>query len=381
MISVFTPIYNRAHIISQLYESLQRQTSFNFEWIIVDDGSTDNIAEIVEVWKREGNPFTILFVKQCNGGKHRAINNGVQIAHGEAFFIVDSDDYITDNAIEIIEVWWKDIARDDRFAGVSGLRAEKNMHLIGDMPMFNKWVDATNLERSKYGLLGDKAEVYKTAILKKYPFPEFEGENFITENVVWDKIANAGYRIRWYNQIIYICEYKEDGLTYAGMKMFYMNPKGWGLYIRQNRYFMRNDKKQDYLDKLDYFAMLHTKLTDNDIMNNLDINEKELSKIKGYINLTLKKIGNNIAIYGLGYRGKRLIRLYQDTPVKIKYVFDKNIKSMDYMQLDTKDIFPKVDAIIVTPKNGQDDIMNLLAQNNKIRLIGYDEWEKLALEI
>lgn len=140
----------------------------------------------------------IQYVQQPNGGKHRAINKGVSIANGDAFFIVDSDDYLTDNAIELIEAWWKDIAGDDKFAGVSGLRASEDIDIIGGVPAFNQYVDATNLEREEHGLNGDKAEVYKTAILKRYPFPEFEGETFLTENVVWDKIANDGYLIRWY---------------------------------------------------------------------------------------------------------------------------------------------------------------------------------------
>ncbi len=96
MITIFTPVYNRAHTMNQLYQSLLRQTSFNFEWIIVDDGSTDHTAELVEGWRNIKNPFFIGFLQQDNGGKHRAINKGVQLAKGEAFFIVDSDDYLTD---------------------------------------------------------------------------------------------------------------------------------------------------------------------------------------------------------------------------------------------------------------------------------------------
>ncbi len=375
MVTVFTPIYNRAYIMEELYNSLLRQTSYNLEWLIVDDGSTDNIAELVNQWQCNSNPFPIHFIQQENGGKHRAVNRGVREAKGEAFFIVDSDDYLVDNAIQLIENWWKDVAGDDSFAGVSGLKAEKDMCTIGGEVAFDGYVDATNLERAQYGLKGDKAEVYKTEILKKYPFPEFDGENFITEAVVWDKIAYEGYKIRWYNQIIYICEYREDGLTHSGAELFYRNPKGWGLYISQNRQFGKSDDRQDYLAKWNYFEMLHSKLTDEEIMNNLRITRAELKYLTRYIKNTIEFIGKNIAIYGLGKRGQQMIQLYQATSVTIKYVLDKNKKNFDFPQLNLDEELPDVDAIIITPKAEQDELIKWLSKKTNIKLWRYKEWE------
>jgi glycosyltransferase involved in cell wall biosynthesis len=379
MVTVFTPIYNRAYIMEELYNSLLRQTSYNLEWLIVDDGSTDNIAELVNQWQCNSNPFPIHFIQQKNGGKHRAVNRGVREAKGEAFFIVDSDDYLVDNAIQLIENWWKDIAGDNSFAGVAGLRAKKSMCVIGDEVAFDGYVDATNLERAQYGLKGDKAEVYKTEILKKYPFPEFDGENFITEAVVWDKIAYEGYKIRWYNRITYICEYREDGLTHSGAELFYRNPKGWGLYISQNRQFGKSDDTQDYFAKLNYFGMLHIKLADEEIMSNLEITEEELEHIKKYIRNTIEFIGKNIAIYGLGKRGQRLIKLYQGTPITIKYVLDKNEINSDFMQPSFDDELPNVDAVIVTPKAEQNEIMNWLNKKTKNKLLRYEEWKDIVI--
>ncbi|MCI8462037.1 MAG: glycosyltransferase family 2 protein [Lachnospiraceae bacterium] len=378
MITIFTPVYNRAHTMNQLYQSLLRQTSFNFEWIIVDDGSTDHTAELVEGWRNIKNPFFIGFLQQDNGGKHRAINKGVQLAKGEAFFIVDSDDYLTDDAIETVEGWWKDIADDDRFAGVSGLRASADMKIVGSPLLFEDYVDAANLDRDQYGLNGDKAEVYKTAILKKYPFPEFEGETFLTENVVWDKIASHGYLIRWYNQVTYICEYREDGLTRAGMEKFYRNPRGWGLYICQSRQLGRCDEKKARQDKLFYFEALRLELSDEDIARNLGIDTSELDHMKRYMVNTLERIGKHIAIYGLGMRGQRLLRLYQGTPITIEYVLDKKIKNAEYLQLDMEEALPKVDAVIVTPRDGQEEIFRILRKRTDSRLIGYEEWQEIA---
>ncbi len=378
MITVFTPIYNRAYVVEKLYQSLVRQSLYDFEWLIVDDGSTDNIAELVKQWRKSFNPFPIHFVQQENGGKHRAINRGVQEARGDAFFIVDSDDYLTDNAIQLIEEWWKDVVDDDSFAGVSGLRAKKNMCVVGDEVVFDEYVDATNLERAQFGLEGDKAEVYKTAILKRYPFPEFDGENFITEAVVWDKIAYDGYKIRWYNQIIYICEYIEDGLTHQGMNLFFQNPKGWWLFMHQDSLFRGKSDENNYPAKLNYYEWLHIRLTDEEFMDILCIDREELEFIRRYIKNTIENIGERIAIYGLGQRGQKLLRLYQGTPINVKYVIDKNKRSSDNVQIGLDEELPDVDAIVVTPKYNQDEIVEQLKIRTKNKLLRYEEWELLV---
>lgn len=216
MITVFTPTYNRAYILKNAFESLKKQTDNNFEWIIVDDGSTDNTESLVQSWKEEKLLFDIRYIKQENGGKHRAINRGVSMAKGDYIIILDSDDFLTDNAIEKINGWVKTINGLKDFAGVAGLRGwiNKSGNIGGSGCLKDPgYIDAKNTERRKYHLEGDKAEVYKAEVLRKFPFPEFEGENFLPENVVWDTIANAGYKIRWFNEIIYKCEYLEDGLT------------------------------------------------------------------------------------------------------------------------------------------------------------------------
>ena len=126
-ITVFTPIYNRAYCIEMLYESLKKQTYKNFEWIVVDDGSTDNIAQIFDKWVREEKEFNIIYVKVSNRGKMPAFNKGVQLSNAPFFFIVDSDDYLTSDALEYIATWSKAVQDDDSFVGVSGLRKIKTV--------------------------------------------------------------------------------------------------------------------------------------------------------------------------------------------------------------------------------------------------------------
>lgn len=213
MISIFTPTYNRGYILPQLYDSLKRQSSTDFEWIIVDDGSTDETEKLVIKWQSEKNAFKITFMKQKNAGKHIAINKGVSLAKGEWFFIVDSDDYIVDNAVEKINQWVLD-CNCDKFAGVAGTRiTNSNSTIGGEVAFETPFVDCKNNERERYGLGGDKAEVYKTSILRKYPFPQFVGEKFLSECAVWDHIAIDGLKIRWFNSPLMICNYLPDGLT------------------------------------------------------------------------------------------------------------------------------------------------------------------------
>ena len=118
-ITVFTPTYNRAYIIENLYRSIQRQTYRGFEWLVVDDGSSDGTEALFAKWMEEDNDFAIRYIKQENGGKCRAINRGVQEARGEFFFTVDSDDYLTDDALEKVAKWAEELPKDEKYCGFS----------------------------------------------------------------------------------------------------------------------------------------------------------------------------------------------------------------------------------------------------------------------
>ena len=212
MITIFTPCYNRAYVLPRLYKSLQAQASCDFEWLIIDDGSTDNTALLVKQWQTEKNDFLIRYYKVPNGGKHRAINKGVKLAHGEAFFIVDSDDALAPNVLSEIGTIFSQIMQDSRFAGISGLKGNiktgKALYNSADMPQ----LDASMIEiRQKYHIKGDMAEVFKTSVLRKFPFPEFEGENFINEGVVWSQIA-MHYVLRYIPQVWYLCFARNTGI-------------------------------------------------------------------------------------------------------------------------------------------------------------------------
>lgn len=230
--TVFTPTYNRAYILNNLYQSLKKQTASGFEWLIVDDGSTDDTEKIVNSWLEEENPFEIIYVKKENGGKPSAINVGVNSARGEFFFIVDSDDYLSETAVEKMTKWSLEIQNNDTFVGAGAARGYPNgNYLLGKAPDVNEYgyIDATNLEREKFSLNADMCEAYKTAILKKFPFETWKGEKFVPEQIVLNEMSLAGYKLRWHSDIIYFCEYLEDGLTRGSDALQINNPMGYAM--------------------------------------------------------------------------------------------------------------------------------------------------------
>ena len=240
-ITVFTPTYNRAYIIEKLYRSLQRQSFRDFEWLIVDDGSSDNTEEVISAWKREENDFPIRYYKKENGGKCRAINYGVDRAEGELFFNVDSDDYLTDDALEKVSHWVDSLPESGNFCGVVGNLGISPTE-TPNTPMAAPYRDATLLERyadfTENPIDGERAPVFFTEIQKKYKYPEFEGEKFVTPAVTWNRMAHDGYRVRVFDDIIWVYEYQPDGLTANVGRNFIKNPQGAGLWQREKADFI-----------------------------------------------------------------------------------------------------------------------------------------------
>ena len=279
-VTIFTPTYNREKLLDRLYLSLLQQTDRNFEWLIVDDGSTDGTEQYFESILKNDNPFAIIYKKQENGGKHRAINSGVKMAHGELFFIVDSDDYLLPDAIEKIRQWRSTLNHSKKWAGVAGLRGYTKDTCVGGRYGKQAYVDATNLERDKYSLFGDKAEAYFTEVLAQYPFPEFPGEKFITEEVVWNAIAADGYKLRWFNDIIYICDYLDGGLTKSGNAKYIDSPNGTLLWAKQTISLFPKNRRRKISAIYRYYVAVNGRKTENEIAFDLGISRLKLRLIR-----------------------------------------------------------------------------------------------------
>lgn len=248
-ITVFTPTYNRGYIIENLYLSLKRQSFHDFEWLVIDDGSTDETKMLFEQWHNQENDFPIRYYKQENGGKCRAINHALQLAEGEIFFTVDSDDYLTDDALEKVNEWFDEIAGDKQIAGIVANKGDSSIHTenycFPERYLDKNLLDIYSYKRDgKKVFDGERAFAFYTDFHRKYLYPEFTNENFMTEAVVWNRMANDGYKMRFFNDIIWIYEYKDDGLTKAGSKLFLNNPMGYGLWLKEKADFQKISLKE-----------------------------------------------------------------------------------------------------------------------------------------
>ncbi|MDO5571242.1 MAG: glycosyltransferase family A protein [Bacteroidales bacterium] len=225
MISILTATYNRASLLPELFKSLVLQIDQDFEWIVVDDGSTDNTVDVLKGFVDQ-DVIPINWISVPNGGKHRAINKAVNMAKGEFCFIVDSDDRLDYNAVNLINYNWNQVKNKKHYAGVVGLKALFSGEVTGTpLKYLPKRAINTDLlsYRMKYKIEGDRAEVFKTDVLKEFPFPEYENEKFCPEALVWNRIAQK-YKMRYFNDIIYFCDYLPDGLTAKIVRLRCENP-------------------------------------------------------------------------------------------------------------------------------------------------------------
>ncbi len=209
-ITIFTPTYNRADLLTGLYESLRKQTVKGFEWLVVDDGSTDGtVALMADIVSKEKG-FRVRYIHKGNGGKHTAINVGAREAKGELFLMLDSDDELPPTAVEDVLVAWEMVRRKPDVGGVCGYMAHRSGEVIG-----RPFVDglATTIDlRYKMGVTGDMCEVFRTRVMREFPFPEFSGERFCPEVLVWNRIAQK-YKLSVFSKVIYWRDYLEGGLT------------------------------------------------------------------------------------------------------------------------------------------------------------------------
>lgn len=231
--TVLTPTYNRAHTLPRVFESLKKQEFQDFEWLIVDDGSTDNTRELVQEWQKEAD-FPVRYYWQENQGKHIAHNTGVLHARGELTVVLDSDDMLADEALIHLKRHWDAIPREERphFAGVEGLAAYFDGRIEGTR--FPKNVmDSDYIEiRNKYGVTGDKKGAVVTGILQEFLFPRFSGEKHIRPSLLWKRLAHH-YRFRYINEIIQLKELQPGGLSFDRFRLRMKNPQGFRLYYRE----------------------------------------------------------------------------------------------------------------------------------------------------
>lgn len=221
-LSILTPSYNRANYLPAIFRCLCQQTMATFEWLIVDDGSTDDTAHVVKtIQQSKTTAFPIRYFHKANGGKHTAVNLGVKQTQGELVLILDSDDELPPNAVETIARRWAETQQSmssdsmQTIGGMAFCMAHREGQSITNMPQPQKPfpIEAHEIGlRYKYGIQGDLCEVFRTDVLREFPFPEIPGERFCPEQLVWFRIARQ-YKLRMYSDTIYLRDYLEGGLT------------------------------------------------------------------------------------------------------------------------------------------------------------------------
>ena len=223
-LTVFTPAYNRAHTIGRTYESLCRQTCKDFEWLVVDDGSTDHTRELIEGWIADGI-ISIRYVYQENQGMHGAHNTAYANIHTELSVCIDSDDWMPDDAVEkIISFWQKN--GNEKYAGFIGLDQYSTGGVLGEqLPVERKETTFREVHEI-FKMRKDKKYVYRTDVINKYlPYPIFEGEKYYSLASVYAKI-DKDYKLLMTNDILAIIDYQDEGSSRGMWKQYWNNPRG-----------------------------------------------------------------------------------------------------------------------------------------------------------
>lgn len=244
-LTIFTPTYNRSEKLQMLYKSLCKQTSKDFIWIIVDDGSQDDTEKLVKSWKLEGK-IDIQYKKQENQGKSVAHNQGVLLTKTEFFCCVDSDDSLVENSIELINNAIKKMKTSD--IGIIAFRSVTKVK-----KKISKNTRVRFREVGKLGITGDLMLVFRINLLKKYLFPKIENEKFVPEAYVYDQLDQLGEMLI-IPRVLYIGEYLEDGYTKNMTKLIMDNPLGYLKWIEQ-RIDIDRAKKDIFIDLIKYVAV------------------------------------------------------------------------------------------------------------------------------
>jgi glycosyltransferase involved in cell wall biosynthesis len=242
LFTLFTPTFNRRHTLLRLFESLEAQTFRDFEWLVVDDGSTDGTGAFLRELESRAS-FPLRYYYQPNGGKHTASNRAVDLAAGEVFATLDSDDALLPQTLERMAFHWRSIpgSRRHEFSGVTCLCQREDGTILGDSfpaSSSDKGVlDSDPIAMMVFGIAGDKWGFHATDIMRQYRFPEFEGERFVPEGLVWNRIGSK-YRIRYVNEPLRRVFFDEqDCLSRRSIEIRSRSPRGTQLfYLEQSRF-------------------------------------------------------------------------------------------------------------------------------------------------
>lgn len=249
-LTVFTPVFNRDYCLHKCYESLCRQTLKDFNWLVIDDGSTDNTRELVAGWILD-NKIALRYHYQQNQGMHGAHNTAYRLIDTELNTCIDSDDHMPDDAVEKMVEFWK-ANGSAKYAGFVGLDKAEGGDIIGkNFP--TGMSETTLLGYYENGGIGDKKLVYRTSIIKKYPeYPLFEGEKYVGLAYKY-YLVDRDYQLLVLNEVLCIVEYQTDGSSMNMYRQYFRNPKGFAFY-RKTSMLVVSSYKRRFIECIHYVS-------------------------------------------------------------------------------------------------------------------------------
>ena len=248
-LTVFTPSFNRAHLLPRIYESLKIQTCQDFIWLIIDDGSADDTRQVVSAFIAE-NKVEIQYIEQENQGMHGAHNTAYENINTPLNTCIDSDDFMPIDAVEKILDKWKSIVDKEKYSGLVGLDADLDGNLIGSQ--FT--TDTTTLEDFYLkGGTGDKKLVYRTAVMQKYPaYPLFPGEKYVGLGYKY-LLADQDFELVTLNEILVLVDYQQGGSSNNMFRQYYKNPRGFAFIRKQGMVLSKSPMKR-FKDAIHYVS-------------------------------------------------------------------------------------------------------------------------------
>lgn len=242
-LTIFTPTYDREETLERLYRSLLTQSERNFKWHVIDDGSTDGTRDLIERLSADA-PFPIRYTRKENGGKHRAYNLAVDCADTPLFMCLDSDDSLAPGAAALI-VSVAEKCSQSECAGIVGYWRSYSRPEGGELPRFKGSRHTTLGAEYDQGFVGDTSLVFRTDVIRRYAFPEFLGEKFVTEDYVYAQLFEV-YQLHVVDAVLTEGEYRPDGLSAQALQLKRDNPQGWSEYYALKSRLADNRRESFY---------------------------------------------------------------------------------------------------------------------------------------
>jgi glycosyltransferase involved in cell wall biosynthesis len=226
LISIWTPTWNRATLLERVWKGLNSQSYKNIEWIIGNDGSTDETAEVIkELASRSEFPISVI-TASMRVGKARMDNEGISRARGEFIIECDSDDYLLPQAVEVLVDAWNSITELDRENYVGVLALCSNEQSVKGPSLPNHQFDSIwNALRNKFDAGSDMISFIKLKDWRRHPFPEVDF--VIPEGITWAIIGHK--KVRVCPEILMIKEYKAPNCISFSGKMEYCRGRAYAI--------------------------------------------------------------------------------------------------------------------------------------------------------